>query len=149
MRHKGLLPVTVHAKVAFHDVDFAGITWHGHYLKYLENARWALFDRIGYSLDDMTAAAESWPVIDLKVRYVRAARFGDVLAVEASLIDWQSRLVINYRVTDAATGEPVTRAQTTQVVVAMPGNKLRFDLPSRFIDLVESALRATTAGAQP
>jgi len=145
MRRKGYLSTEVVAEVAFHDVDLAHIAWHGHYLKYLENARWALMDRIGWRLEDMIAAAEGWPIIDLQVKYLRASRFRDRLIVRASLVEWETRLVINYLVTDAATKERVARAQTSQVVVNMPAGTLRFELPRPFVALVESAIAADEA----
>jgi acyl-CoA thioester hydrolase len=42
MRKTGPVSETVVAVVAFHDVDLMAVVWHGHYLKYLESARWAL-----------------------------------------------------------------------------------------------------------
>jgi acyl-CoA thioester hydrolase len=145
MRRKGYLSTEVVAEVAFHDVDLAHIAWHGHYLKYLENARWALMGRIGWRLEDMIAAAEGWPIINLQVKYLRASRFQDRLIVRASLVEWETRLVINYLVTDAATNERVARAQTSQVVVNMPAGTLRFELPRQFVALVESAIAADEA----
>lgn len=142
MRKLGVIPVEILAEVAFHDVDLARIAWHGHYLKYLENARWALMDRLGYGLPKMLEANEGWPIVDLQVKYLRASRFGDRLKVRASLIEWECRLVINYLVTDAMTGERVARAQTTQVAVDMPSGEMRFSLPLAFTHAVKAALNA-------
>ena len=52
MRKEGAISATIEAKVAFHDIDIVGVMWHGHYLKYLENARWALMDRIGFGFEN-------------------------------------------------------------------------------------------------
>lgn len=149
MRKPGVLPVDVEAVVAFHDVDLARIAWHGHYLKYLENARWALMDSVGYGLDEMLAAAEGWPIVDLQVKYLRASRMGDRLLVRASLVEWEYRLVIRYLVTDVATGERVLRAQTTQVVVDMPAGTLRYALPAAFTQRVNERLAAAGGSATP
>ena len=140
MRKAGVLPVEIEVEVAFHDVDLARIAWHGHYAKYLENARWALMDRLGYGLERMLDAAEGWPIVELQVKYLRASRYRDHLRVRASLVEWETRLVINYLVTDAATGERVARAQTTQVVVDMPAGTMRFALPAAFVERVRAAI---------
>ena len=144
MRRKGPLSAEILAEVAFHDVDLARITWHGHYLKYLENARWALMHHIGYTVGRMLDAPEGWPIVDIQVRYLRASRFQDRLRVRATLVEWQARLVVNYLITDDATGERVARAQTTQVVVDMPTGSLRFDLPAEFIACVDPAIATRT-----
>jgi acyl-CoA thioester hydrolase len=147
MRKQGRLQVETTVEVAFHDVDLARVTWHGHYLKYLENARWALMDRLGYPLETMLAADVGWPIVDLQLRFIRATHYRDRLRVRASLVEWQSRVVINYLVTDAASDERVARAQTTQVAVDMRSGALLFDLPPAFHRSVEAALARLGGGA--
>ena len=141
MRKPGVLPVEVEVEVAFHDVDLARIAWHGHYLKYLENARWLLMDRLGYGLQAMVAAGEGWPIVDLQVKYLRPSRFQDRLRVRAALAQWDTRLVVNYLITHVASGERVLRAQTTQVVVDTRTGTMRFSLPPAFTQRVSEALR--------
>jgi acyl-CoA thioester hydrolase len=101
MRRHGALAVDLALDVAFHDTDLMQVVWHGHYLKYLENARWKLMDEIGFGYEAMVASGFLWPIIDVHVRYVRIARFGDRLNVRASLVEWESRLGVHYLVTDA------------------------------------------------
>ena len=140
MRKPGVLPIEMEVEVAFHDVDLARIAWHGHYLKYLENARWLLMDRLGYGLQTMIAAGEGWPIVDLQVKYLRPSRFQDRLRVRAALAQWDTRLVVNYLVTHVDSGERVLRAQTTQVVVEARTGAMRFSLPAAFTRLVSEAL---------
>ena len=121
--------VAIIEDVAFHDID-AGVVWHGHYLKYLENARWALMDRLDFGLDAMIASGYAWPIVDMHVKYVHAARFGDRLSVQASLVEWENRLTVNYLVTHAATTERVARAQTVQVAVEASTGALQFATPA-------------------
>jgi acyl-CoA thioester hydrolase len=140
MRKQGVIHVETEVEVAFHDVDLARVTWHGHYMKYLENARWALMERIGYGLAAMLDSGEGWPIIGLQVRFIRASHYKDRLRVKASLIEWQSRLVINYLVTDCTSAERVARAQTIQVAVDMQSGALLLDLPAAFVARVEAAM---------
>ena len=141
------MSVEIDATVAFHDIDVARVAWHGHYLKYFENARWALMDRLGYGLDTMLGKAEGWPIVSLEVKYLRPSRFGDILRVRAGLVEWESRLVINYLATNAATGERVARAQTTQVLVDMTTGAMRYALPAEFVARVQAAVARPRAGA--
>ena len=126
--------------VPFHDVDLAGVVWHGHYAKYLENARWALMDRIGFGLDAMISSGYLWPVVSLQVKYVRAARYGDRLRVQASLVDWESRLGINYLILDCKDEARVARAQTVQVAVEKERGTLQFVSPACLVDRVRASL---------
>jgi acyl-CoA thioester hydrolase len=141
MRKQGIVEATVEAHVAFHDVDVAGIVWHGHYLKYLENARWALMARLDFGLDAMIASGYAWPIVDLHVKYVRAARFNDRLTVQASLVEWENRLTVNYLVTNAASTERVARARTIQVAVEAGTGVLQFTTPAVLLERVTAATR--------
>jgi acyl-CoA thioester hydrolase len=141
MRKQGVIEATLESRVAFHDVDVAGVAWHGHYLKYLENARWALMDRLDFGLDAMLASGYAWPIVEAHVKYVRVARFGDRLAVQASLVEWQSRLTVHYLVTNAATAERVARAKTVQVAVEARTGVLQFVSPAILLERVAAATR--------
>ena len=109
----------VEIEVPFHDVDMVGIVWHGHYAKYFELARCALLETFDYNYLQMQASGYGWPVIDLRLRYIRAAQFGQRIRVRATLAEWEHRLRIEYLVSDAATGERLTKGETVQVAVHM------------------------------
>ena len=106
-------------QVPFHDVDLVGIVWHGHYAKYFEIARCALLESFDYNYDRMMASGYGWPVIDLRLRYVKPAQFGQNIRVRATLLEWENRLRIEYLVTDAASGERLTKGESVQVAVAI------------------------------
>lgn len=151
MRKHSSISAEVSCEVAFADVDLAQIVWHGHYLRYLENARWALMSELDFGLAAMIASGFAWPIVDLQVKYVRAARFGDRLAVRASLVEWERRVAINYLVTDVARGERVVRARTVQVAVRPPANELLFETPAcltgRIANYLSTRAEAHGAGA--
>jgi acyl-CoA thioester hydrolase len=140
MRKQGPIGAAVDVLVPFHDVDLAGVVWHGHYIKYLENARWAVMDRIGFGLDAMKRSGFLWPVVGLEVKYIRAARYGDQLRVQASLVEWESRLVLNYLVLDAKDGARVGRAQTVQVAVEHETGTLQLMSPACLMERVQACL---------
>ena len=140
MRKQGAFSAAVDVEVPFHDVDLAGVVWHGHYMKYLENARWAVMARVGFGLKEMMASGYVWPIVGLQVKYVRAARYGDRLRVQGSLVEWETRLVINYLITDARDDARVGRAQTVQVAVAHETGTLQLVSPACLADRVRAAL---------
>lgn len=67
----------VELQVQFFDLDPMEIVWHGNYVRYLETARCALLDSIGYNYPQMKESGYAWPVIDLHLRYVKPAVFLD------------------------------------------------------------------------
>ncbi len=142
MRKAGVLQAEVEILVPFFDVDMMEVVWHGHYVKYLEVARCALLDKLDHNYAQMRQAGYAWPVIDLQLRYVRGARFGQRISVRADLVEWESRLKINYLISDADTGERLTRASSTQVAVEIASREMQMASPSVFVDAVQRALEA-------
>ncbi|MNP42586.1 Thioesterase superfamily protein [compost metagenome] len=124
----------------FFDVDSMHIVWHGHYVKYLEVARCALLDKLEHDYRQMHASGYMWPVIDLQLRYIRGATFGQRLNVRASLVEWESRLKINYLISDAASGERMTRASTVQVAVHIDSGEMQLASPQVMLDAVQKVL---------
>jgi acyl-CoA thioester hydrolase len=143
MRASGVLRIEIPVKVPFFDVDSMDVVWHGHYVKYLELARCALLERIGHDYRQMKDSGYLWPIVDLQLRYVRAARFGQQLVVRADLVEWINRLKVHYRVLDAETGERITLASTVQVAVSAMSGELQLESPAVFTEAVERALAAS------
>ena len=95
MRSKGVLQAQIELQVQFYDVDMMEIVWHGHYVKYFEQARCALLDKLDHNYKQMRDSGYAWPVIDLQVRYVRGAQFGQRIIVRADMVELESRLKIS------------------------------------------------------
>ena len=140
MRSKGVFHADTQIRVPFFDVDSMNVVWHGHYVKYLEVARCALLDKLGHNYTDMQASGYAWPVIDLQLRYVRGAEFGQTLNVRANLVEWENRLKISYLISDLATGERLTRASSVQVAVNVASREMQLASPKVFTNAVERML---------
>lgn len=140
MRKEGVLQAEVEILVPFFDVDMMNIVWHGHYVKYFEQARCALLDKLGHNYTQMREAGYGWPVIDLQLRYVRGAVFGQKIIVRADLVEWENRLKINYLIRDAETGERMTRGSSVQVAVNIASREMLFASPPVFVAAVQKVL---------
>lgn len=124
-----LRQATLEFSPAFHDVDVMDVVWHGHYLKYFELARCALLQQIDYDYPQMRDSGFAWPVVDVRIKYVRPARYQQALRITATLVEWESRLKIDYRIEDAITREKLTTGYTVQVAVSMPAGEMLFISP--------------------
>ncbi|WP_036143076.1 acyl-CoA thioesterase [Luteibacter sp. 9135] len=140
MRASGVLGTQIELVVPFFDVDSMEVVWHGHYVKYLELARCALLDDVGHNYVRMKETGFVWPIIDMQLRYAQAARFGQTLIARADLVEWQNRLKIHYTLSDAASGERLTRASTVQVAVSLATGEMQLVSPRVFTDDVERRL---------
>lgn len=114
---------------AFYDIDAMEIVYHGNYVRYLELARSALLARFDYDYPRMRDSGYAWPVVDMRLKYVRPALFGQRLGIRATITEWENRLRIDYVMRDAATGRKVHTAHTIQVAVDMQTREMCFVCP--------------------
>ena len=119
----------VDMEVQFFDLDPMEIVWHGNYVKYLEVVRCALLDKIGYNYPQMKESGYAWPIVDMHLRYVAPATFGQKIRLRADIVEWENCLKIDYLVTDAASGKRLNRATTTMVAVDMATKEMCYVSP--------------------
>ena len=126
--------------VQFYDVDPMNIVWHGNYVRYLKQARSELLQRIGFGYLEMNEAGYAFPVVDLQLKFVRSAAFGQTVRVKASLIEWENRIRIDYLVYNIETNETLTKGQTTQLAVELKSGDTQFDCPAILLERVAAML---------
>lgn len=133
------LSVQIECKAEFYDLDPMQVVWHGNYARFLEQARTALMEKIGYSYNEMYQSGLAWPIVDFRIKYIRPIRLGQVFRVSAHLLEYEHRLKIAYEIHDIATDESVTTAQTVQLAVT-PEGELVFQSPDVLTEKVRMLL---------
>ena len=128
------LSAEVEIEIPFFDVDPMAVAWHGHYVKYFEVARCAMLRKIDYDYPKMHASGYLFPVVELYLKYVNAARYGQVVVVAAELLEYENRLKIGYRIRDKATRQRLTKGWSLQVAVDAKTSELQFVSPQILLD---------------
>ncbi len=82
-------------KAQFYETDSMGVVYHGNYIHWMEEARTDFLEQIGWGYEKATAAGIDF-ALEMKVRKLTPAR-----------------LVLEYRMTDAETGELHTLGTST------------------------------------
>ena len=111
------------------------IVWHGNYVKYFEQARCELLRMFNYDYPQMQESGFLWPIIDLRLRYARSAKFGQKLVCTATLVEFENRLKIKYEIKDAD-GNRLTRGHSVQVAVEISTQEMQLVSPQFFIDKI-------------
>ena len=127
-------------QVQFFDLDPLNVMWHGNYPRLLELGRCALMEKIGYSYREMAQSGHLWPIVDLQIKYVRPLRLAMTVTIEAVLIEFENQLRIRYRVTNAESGEVLTKAETRQVAVRANSGEMCLESPEILTKSVRSLL---------
>ncbi len=130
------LAAEIEVEIPFYDGDPMGVTWHGNYFRYLELARCALLDKIGYNYLEMERSGYAWPIVDTRVKFVKPTVFRQRVKVRATLEEYDIRLKVRYLITDAESGERLTTGYTVQVAVDKQTNEMCFSSPAVLIERV-------------
>lgn len=129
-------------KTQFYDLDPMEIVWHGNYARFFEQARCALLDKLGYNYQQMSDSGFAWPIVDMRIKYVRPLRFPQTVKVTATLVEYENRLKINYLIEDIVSSERLTKGYTVQVAVDRKTEEMLFESPVVFRQKVEELLWA-------
>ncbi|MDA7618194.1 acyl-CoA thioesterase [Verrucomicrobia bacterium] len=123
---------------AFQDADPMGVIYHGNYFRFFEVVRHKLLEQISYSYTAMRESGYLWPVIDVRVKYIRPVSFNHEIRITAELAEWENRLKVNYMIYDAETEERLTKGYTMQVAVNEATGEMCYASPKVFTNKVEA-----------
>ncbi|WP_130470309.1 acyl-CoA thioesterase [Candidatus Magnetaquicoccus inordinatus] len=135
-----MISVAIQLKAQFYDLDPMGMVWHGHYARYLEEARCALLDHIGYNYQQMAESGYLWPIVEMQLKYVRPLQFQQEMRITATLVEYENRARIDYLIVDPHTEQVITRARTTQVAVDANSKEMQLVSPAIFLQKVQQVL---------
>jgi len=108
------------------------VVWHGNYAKFFELARVALLEKIDYGYEQMRRAGHLWPIVDMQIRFYKPVRIGQWIDVDAGLVEWESRVKLNYVIRDAIDGQRLTKGRTLQVAVDAQTEEMLWETPNVF-----------------
>jgi len=110
----------VEIRVRYSETDQMGYVYYGNYAAYYEVARTEAFRRLGIHYKEMEAAGVMMPVLELKCKYIRPAKYDDLLTVRLFLKHnpTAARILFEYEVYNQAS-ELLNIGETTMVFVDM------------------------------
>ena len=65
--------------------DQMGVVYHGHYAQFYEIGRAEAIRNLGYSYKDIEAMGIIMPVVDIHSRFLRPAKYDDLITVKTTL----------------------------------------------------------------
>ena len=121
---------SVRLRVPYHDVDLMQVVWHGHYLKYFEVARHALFRECGMDLQQyMKEKRYVFPVIRSMVKHIRPLRLDDEFTCTAVLKEARVKIVLDFEIKLISNDKVCAKGWTEQVAVLLPEMEMVFQIP--------------------
>lgn len=123
--------------VQFNDLDPMNIVWHGNYIKYLEQARCEMFNKIGYTYMDMYADGIMYPIAKMEFKFIKPSTFGDRLKIVCELKEVEPALNIKYTIYNAETDEKVFKAKSMQICVDKTTMQSIYDEPVKLKEKIK------------
>jgi acyl-CoA thioester hydrolase len=121
---------SVRRKVPFYDVDMMRVVWNGHYWKYFEEARQALFTQQGItSFDETEGKGWVFPVIRSEVKYIHPLRLDDEFICTATLKEARVKIIVDFEIRRVADGKICARGRSEQAAVKVPETEMAFMIP--------------------
>ena len=134
-------------KVSFEDLDPMGIVWHGNYMRYMEQARCDMLEKLHYTYTDIKNDGYAYPVAKMKVKYIKPARFGDILTVKTMVMSVEPALDIKYIMYNKSTGEKIFEATTMQIALNINTLESVYQPPENLIKYIkESGVNGANRG---
>ena len=110
----------VEIRVRYSETDQMGYVYYGNYGAYFEVARTEAFRQLGIHYKEMEAEGVMMPVLEMKTKYIRPAKYDDLLTVRLLLKHnpTAARILFEYEVYNEKE-ELLTIGETTMVFVDM------------------------------
>ena len=98
----------------FYETDAMGIIYHANYIHWMEEARIAFLDQLGWGYEKAVEAGIDFAVYSVSCAYKSMIRFGETVAITLKVNKLhQAKMELGYTMVDSVTGQ--LRAEGTSV----------------------------------
>ncbi|MBS1659812.1 MAG: acyl-CoA thioesterase [Bacteroidetes bacterium] len=84
-------------RVRYAETDQMNVVYHGNYAQYFEVGRVEAIRQLGFSYKDLEETGIIMPVIEWNAKFLRPARYDDLLTVRTILQEWPKDHRIRFR----------------------------------------------------
>ncbi len=128
-----ILSEKIAISIRFSEVDSLTIVWHGHYLKYFEDAREAFGKKYGLGYLEMFEKGYVTPIVQIHCEYKAPLTYGDKAIVEVIYRDSKAaKLEMEYKITNASSGLLIATGYSLQVFLDRTKSELQLIIPDFF-----------------
>lgn len=115
--------------IAFHDLDPMDVVWHGNYVKYMEQARCDMLNKLGYNYYDMKNDDVAYPVAKMKTKFIKPLTYNQKVKIVSTLEEIEPTLTIKYKIFDKNSGDKLFEGETVQIGVRISTRETVYSPP--------------------
>ena len=75
-------------RVRYAETDQMNVVYYGNYAQYFEVGRVESIRQLGFSYKDLESTGIIMPVVEMNAKYLRPARYDDLLTIRTTLREW-------------------------------------------------------------
>lgn len=125
----------------YYETDQMGIIHHSNYIRWMEEARIAYMDEMGFPYKMVEEAGIMSPVLGVQCDYRSMTHFGDRVAIEVKLKSFKGvKYTISYVMRDARTREVRAEGASMHCYLRKDGrpSNIRKELPALYEKMMEA-----------
>lgn len=108
-----MLKMDYERKIHYYETDGMGIVHHSNYIRFLEEARISLMDRMGLPYHTLEQQGVMIPVLGVDLEYKYPTKFDDTIIIQAQITHFNGvRMTVSYQITEKETGNLVVSGNT-------------------------------------
>ncbi len=112
-------------RVRYAETDQMGYVYYGHYAMYYEVGRADAMRQLGFTYRDLEEMGIMMPVLDSKIRYLKPARYDDLLTIKVIIPSLPAvKMNFTYEITNEK-GELINQGETTLAFIDMENGRPR------------------------
>ncbi len=124
-------------KVFYYETDNMGIVHHSNYIRWMEEARFDLVEKLGCSYSDMEDAGIIMPVTFVNCKYIAPCRYDDVIAVTPKVTLFNGiRLNLSYEILNETLGKICVRGESGHCFLNNV-SRIPMNLKKEYVDFYE------------
>ncbi|MFT4204048.1 MAG: thioesterase family protein [Chitinophagaceae bacterium] len=104
---------TTQIRVRYAETDQMGVVYYGNYPTYFEVGRVEAIRTLGYSYKQMEEAGVMMPVVDVHIKYLRPAKYDDLLTVKTQIREMPCHKIVFHSEILNDAGKLLTKGEIT------------------------------------
>ena len=112
-------------RVLYGDTDQMGIVYYANYLRFFEGARGEWIRNLGVSYAQIEEKGILLPVLEVGIRYLRPARYDDVLEIPMSVSHTRVKVRFDYKIYRQGSPDALILGHTVHACVGREGRPTR------------------------
>lgn len=100
-------------KINYYETDRMGVVHHSNYVRYLEEARCDMLEKLGMPFEILEENGVTIPVLGINCTYKSHVTFADTICIHMIIKEYTGvRMTVGYEVTNKSTGKIVLEGET-------------------------------------